>query len=157
MSSVAEPVPPRWFLHAQTFERAGIIERPGVDAHPTILSFFNYTTLKGTKYAKSDESAWCSAFVCAMFEQVGIRGTKSAAAASWEKWGVELLNPRLGCVVVSKRILKDGTEGRHVALYAGHIDAKHYASLGGNQNNCVCTKSHAYADTVTYRWPTGES
>lgn len=153
---LAEAELPRWFRHAQTFERAGVIERPGVDSHPTILSFFNYTTLKGTKLASSDETAWCSAFVCAMFEQVGIKSTKSAAARSWLGWGEELKAPVLGCVVVSERKVKDNEAAAHVAFYAGHVTSDQYASMGGNQNNKVCTILKPYLRVLSYRWPIGE-
>lgn len=147
---------PRWFRHAQTFERAGVIERPGVNSHPTILSFFNYTTLKGTKMASSDETAWCSAFVCAMMEQVGIRGTKSAAARSWLDWGDELLTPCHGCIVVSERKDKTNAAAAHVAFWAGHVNNTQYASMGGNQNNRVCTILKPYSQVLSYRWPIGE-
>ena len=89
MSTATKPpdeLPP-WFLHAQTYERAGVLEVQGPGAHPTILTFFTYTTLKGTKLALSDETAWCSAFACAVMEQCGITSTKSAAARSWLSWG----------------------------------------------------------------------
>lgn len=150
-----KPTPPPWFLHAQTYERAGILEVPGPQAHPTILSFFTYTTMKGTAAAKSDETAWCSAFACAVMEQSGIKSTRSAAARSWLGWGVELTTPRLGCIVVSSRLDPDNPKAAHVAFYAGHVDAKHYASLGGNQHNRVCTIPKPYADTLSYRWPLG--
>ena len=147
--------PPPWMLHAQTFERAGILEVPGAAAHPTILSFFTYTSMKGTAAAKSDETAWCSAFMCAVFEQSGIKSTHSAAARSWLTWGEELLNPRVGCIVVSERHDPGNAAAAHVALWAGHLNAKEYASLGGNQRNRVCTVPKPYAETLAYRWPIG--
>lgn len=146
---------PPWFLHAQTFERAGVMEVPGEKAHPTILSFFTYTTLKGTKLALTDETAWCSAFMCAVMEQCGIKSTKSAAARSWKTWGEGLAEPRLGCIVVSERIDPNNPAAAHVALWAGHVDHDRYASLGGNQSNRVCTKPRPYADVIAYRWPIG--
>lgn len=147
--------PPPWMLHAQTFERAGILEVPGPQAHPTILSFFEYTTMKGTAAAKSDETAWCSAFMCAMLEQCGIKSTRSAAARSWKGWGEGLAAPRLGCIVVSERTDPNNPAAAHVALWVGHVDKDHYASLGGNQGNRVCTKPRPYADVIAYRWPIG--
>jgi uncharacterized protein (TIGR02594 family) len=147
---------PRWFLHAQTFERAGIIEVAGPKAHPTILSFFNYTTLKNHPLAKTDETAWCSAFICAIMEQCDIRSSKSAAARSWLGWGEALQQPRIGCVVVLDRADANNKSAAHVGLWAGHIDDKHFALLGGNQSNKVCTKLYKYADVQGYRWPIGE-
>lgn len=143
--------PPPWFLHAQTYEKAGIMEVPGEKSHPTILTFFNYTSY----HAKSDAVAWCSAFVCAVMEQSGIKSTRSAAARSWLGWGQELLNPQIGCIVVSERKDPGNAAAAHVALWAGHLDGKHYASLGGNQRNRVCTIPKPYAETLSYRWPIG--
>lgn len=153
---VTDEQPARWFLHAQTFERAGIMEIPGKEAHPTIVSFFNYTTLKTTKLALSDETPWCAAFVCAMLEQCGVPSTKSAGARSYLRWGVRLEHPRIGCVVVSERKDPNNKAAAHVAFYAGHINDKHYASLGGNQSNRVCTKSKPYSEVLAYCWPVGE-
>lgn len=153
-TSTQQYLPP-WFLHAQTYERAGVMEVPGEKAHPTILSFFTYTTLKGSKLALSDETAWCSAFVCAVMEQTGIKSTKSAAARSWLGWGETLTEPRLGCIVVSERKDPGNAAAAHVAFYAGNVDGKQYASLGGNQSNRVCTRTKPYAEVLSYRWPIG--
>lgn len=144
-------LPPPWMLHAQTYERAGILEVPGAAAHPTIVSFHQYTTLK----AKSDEIPWCSAFMCAVFEQCGIKSTKSAAARSWKTWGEGLAEPRLGCIVVSERTDPNNASAAHVALWAGHLTHDTYASLGGNQRNRVCTIAKSYDEVIAYRWPIG--
>jgi uncharacterized protein (TIGR02594 family) len=158
MSQQIAQVPPRWFLHAQTFERAGIMEVKGVEAHPTILSFFNHTTLKGHKLALSDETAWCSAFICAVMEQCGIRSTKSAAAASWKGWGEHCEPLRIGTIVVFNRVDKTNKNAAHVGLFAGIPDPEKpsMAVLGGNQNNRVCTKLYPFSDLVASRWPIGE-
>lgn len=147
--------PPPWFLHAQTYEKAGILEVPGAAAHPTILSFFNYTTLKGTKLALTDETAWCSAFACACMEQTGIRSSHSAAARSWLTWGDELAAPKLGCIVVCKRVDPKNTAAAHVGFYAGHRSDDRFLLLGGNQSNRVCTKAEPYSNVLGYRWPKG--
>jgi len=151
---IAEAFLPPWFLHAQTFERAGIMEVKGVAAHPTILSFFKYTTLKGHELAESDETAWCSAFVCAMMEQCGIKSTKSAAARSWLGWG-EKCEACIGAIVVTKRIDPKNPKAAHVGFYAGDLPGKGFAMLGGNQSNRVCTKLEKYEDIIDYRWPIG--
>lgn len=150
-----KPVLPPWFLHAQTYERAGVMEIPGPENHPTILSFYAYTTLKGSKLAKDESTPWCSAFACAVMEQSGIKSTKSAAARSWLGWGETLTEPRLGCIVVSERKDPGNAAAAHVAFYAGNIDGVVYASLGGNQSNRVCTRSKPYAEVLSYRWPIG--
>lgn len=156
MSSVTIP---RWFAHAQTYERAGVLEVPGPEAHPTILSFFTFTTLKGHPLAKSDETAWCSAFVCAVLEQCGVSSTRSAAARSYERWGVPLEHPRLGCVVVFERHDKNNKAAAHVGFFAGYqtIGQKNMMLVtGGNQNNRVCTKPYDPNTCKAMRWPAGE-
>lgn len=143
--------PPSWMVLAQSYERMGILEVPGQGAHPMILKFHSHTTL----HAKSDEVPWCSAFVCCCMDEAGERSTASAAARSWLNWGEKLEGPRIGCIVVSERKDPGNAAAAHVAFYAGNIDGTHYASLGGNQSNRVCTRSKPYAEVLGYRWPKG--
>lgn len=149
-------VTPRWYLHAQTFERAGVLEIPGAAAHPTIISFFNYTSMKGTEPAQSDETPWCSAFACAVMEQVKVKSPKSAAARDWLKWGVPLDKPQLGCVVVFDRPTPKNPRSAHVAFYVGDTADGTVRVLGGNQQNRVCTATYDKASILGYRYPIGE-
>lgn len=148
---------PRWYLHAQTFERAGILEVPGAAAHPTILSFFTYTSLRSSMLAQSDETAWCSAFACAVMEQCRITSPKSAAARSWLQWGVRLEHPREGCIVVFDRSDPKNKNAAHVAFYAWKANGDdNIEVLGGNQKNRVCYATYETSKVLGYRWPIGE-
>jgi len=49
--------------------------------------------------AAADETAWCSSFVNWVLRQAGIRGTNSAAAASWTSWG-QSCHARVGAITV---------------------------------------------------------
>lgn len=151
MTTATEPTLPPWMHIAQTYERAGILEVPGDKAHPTILSFFKHTSLKGSKLALSDETAWCSAFACACMEQAGIKSPRSARARDWLKWGVELTEPRPGCIVVFWRGHPTGAEG-HVAFFVDG-DATTVHVLGGNQRNRVCVAPYERDHVISYRWP----
>ena len=53
-----------------------------------------------TGKAPNDETAWCSSFVNWSLKQVGIKGTNSAQAISWQimHWGVALSTPVYGAV-----------------------------------------------------------
>jgi uncharacterized protein (TIGR02594 family) len=76
----------------------GQVERRGGE-NPRIVAYHATTALA----AREDEVPWCSSFVNWVMERAGYRGTGSAAASSWLRWGVELEAPRPGCVTVLKR------------------------------------------------------
>lgn len=65
----------------------GVSEVAGKVARPRILEYF---AAAGHAEVKSDETAWCSAFVNFCMEQAGIKGTMSLAARSWLRWGKEV-------------------------------------------------------------------
>lgn len=85
----------------------------------------------------SEGDPWCAIFVNAMLESVGITGTKSALARSFEHNSnfIKLTGPALGAITTFWRISKNSGLG-HVAFYAGEksgfIDA-----LGGNESDMV--------------------
>lgn len=108
-------------------DEVGVKEVPGLRHNPRILEYHKTTTLKAT----TDEVPWCSSFVNWVMLQAGYTGTKSAAARSWANWGIGLVDPVPGCIVVMTR-----GEGGHVGFYVRH-DADYLWLLGGNQNNEV--------------------
>ncbi len=120
--------------------------------NPRIVEYLSSTRL-GKKAASRDETPWCSAFVNWCMEQADIEGTNSARARSWLGWGVELEEPRKGCVVVFRR--GKPWQG-HVAFCTG-IRLLGLAAmvecLGGNQNDSVCIKNYKESDVLSYRWP----
>ena len=70
-------------------------------------------------------------------------------ARSWLGWGVELDEPRPGCVVVLKR---GNPPSGHVALYESG-DGETLQLLGGNQRNQVCVRPYPARRVLSYRWP----
>jgi uncharacterized protein (TIGR02594 family) len=112
----------------------GLKELPGVNASPIIAGMF---AKSGHEEVKSDEVAWCAAFVGACLFDAGIKGTNSLAARSYLKWGqaVDLKDAQPGDVVVFWRGSPDSWQG-HVAFFESQTD-KMIRVLGGNQNNSV--------------------
>lgn len=149
--AAAEASPP-WFEIAKAYERMGILEVPGKEAHPMIKKFFTQTSLKRTKLALSDETAWCSAFACACMEEAGYRSPRSAAARSWKEWGY-LTVPRPGCVVVFDRSDPANPNAAHVGFLFGLRADDKLDVLGGNQRNRVCVAPYERAKVLSYRWP----
>lgn len=152
----AEPPPP-WLHIART--ELGVREYPGARANPRIVEYFSKTTLATHPLGKSDETAWCSAFMCWVFEAFGARSPRSARARDWLGWGVSLKAPRYGCVVVLWRDRPDGEQG-HVGLYnrRGLPVGGQLELLGGNQRPTagqVSVASYPAARVLGYRWPTG--
>lgn len=99
------------------------------------------------------KTPWCSVGMNLNFHEIGIVGTLSAAASSWETWGNTLSAPKHGCIVVLNRV-----GGHHVTLY----DANHaavpgcFSGLGCNQFNCICNANEPLGHVVKgcgYRWP----
>lgn len=146
-SSFANAMP--WLVNARAFERMMILEQPGHATHPLIRAFFQYTQLAGDPAGESDETPWCSAFACACMELAGIQSPRHALARSWLKWGVEIPEVREGCILVFK-------DPDHVAFANGDLtDGTHVWTLGGNQQNRVCSRLYDKTRIVSMRWQNG--
>lgn len=137
---------PDWLARARTF--IGTREIPGDDHNPLILEWLGTTSL-GRWGASRDETAWCSAFVNAMMLAEGIEGSGSAMARSWLGWGVELEDPRPGCVVVLRR---GAPPAGHVGILE-RADGESVHLLGGNQGNEVSVRAYPRSRVIGYRWP----
>lgn len=120
---------PKWFRIA--IEEIGIKEHPGENHNPRIIEYHKSCELR----AKTDEIAWCSAFVNWCFLKSGVDfRTRSAAAISWSKWGNHVETPKVGDVVVFRRV--DSDWRGHVGFFvASNKDS--ILVLGGNQGNQV--------------------
>lgn len=148
---------PAWLKIALREE--GVAELDGPKNNPRVLEYHATTSL-GKADAAQDKTAWCSSFVNWCMEQAGKKGTNSAWALDWRKWGTELAEPRRGCIVVFSR--KGMTSsGGHVGFYIGE-DARKIESYGGNQGNSVNSSKFPKDGVlagfrykhVGYRWPT---
>lgn len=126
-------------------QQLGVHEVAGAASSGVVQAYFQ--TAAGAKYA--DSVPWCAAFVGAMLEAAGYRGTGSLMARSYLTWGTELKAPRVGAVVVFKR----GTPpAGHVGFITG-VDGPTIKCLGGNQGNAVSIASYARSSVLGYRWP----
>lgn len=135
----------QWMAVAQSYQ--GLKEISGSKHNKTIVEFFERA---GHPEVKDDETAWCSAFVNAVFEDVGIKGTGSLLARSWLTWGKALKTPSYGCVVVMKR--GNSSWQGHVAFFVKE-DSRYVYVLGGNQGNGVNVSRYSKSSVLGYRWP----
>lgn len=96
---------------------------------------------------------WCAIWVNAKLEDAGIRGTRSAAARSFETntGFVRLSGPALGCIVTMWRgSIASGTG--HVFLYDGE-NASGVRGIGANEDDGIRRSFHQPARIVGYWWP----
>ena len=124
----------------------GTKEIAGDADNQRIIEYHATTTLKAT----SDEVSWCSSFVNWCVIQAGLKGTNSAAARSWLKWGMPVDLPQEGDIVIFKR----GTNpaSGHVGFYVRTLGDNVYV-LGGNQSNTVKISVYKRGDVLGYRRP----
>lgn len=128
-------------LYAVAKKEMGIAELPGKAQNKRILQYHQATSLKAT----SEETPWCASFANWCLAQMGEKGTNSAAARSFMKWGKPLTKPVKGCIVVFTR-----TGGGHVAIFDS-MDKNFIYTLGGNQNNSVCIRAYDKSRLLGYR------
>lgn len=139
---------PPWFV--TLWKDRGTHEIAGARHNPVIVGYFRDA---GFPDIKDDETAWCAAAVNAALERNGIPGSKSLAARSFEKWGVEADTPRIGDVVVMWRGSRTGWQG-HVGLYVRE-SATHVYVLGGNQSDALNVQAFPKGKVLCYRRPRG--
>jgi len=122
-----------------------------------IIEYHSATSLA----AKEDEIPWCASFVNWCLKSAGIKGTNSAAAASFIKWGTKLDQPKAGAITVIRQKFKGGDKatgsasGNHVGFFK-KIEGGRIYLLGGNQSDQVKVSSFGLGsyEVVAYRWPT---
>jgi len=137
--------PCEWYSLA--LEEMGQRERPGDEHNPRILQYHMSTSIKSTE----DEVSWCSAFVNWCIINSGKKGTNSAVARSWLKWGKQLDKPKIGAITVLWRKSRYSWQG-HVGFFVSQSDT-HISLLGGNQHDRVCISSYEKQRLLGYRWP----
>jgi hypothetical protein len=112
----------------------------------------SYKTLVGNRHA------WCSLKVNADLRKVGVKGTNSAAASSWSKWGRK--SPFWFGSILD---ISHQSGGRHVCFFLYWLDEKKgiCATQDGNKSNMFCiaqtTLSEKADKLVTGpRWPSDQ-
>lgn len=139
---------PPWIVTGLEELASGVEEIPGRDHNARILEYHQTTGLG----ASDDETPWCASFVNWCLDQVGVAGTGSARARSFESWGREA--PEwipFGAIVVLWRGSPDARTG-HVGFLLDR-DASGLMILGGNQGNRVCIDRYPATRLVGLRWP----
>ncbi len=131
-----------WFVLAK--KTLGEREILGTVDNQWILDCFKHTSYK----AGHDEVPWCAAFVCRMLEECGYKSTHSAAAASYDDFG-------LACSLKEGAIItfKWASGGRHVTICDHVIDGQMVACIGGNQSNSVKISNYERQFIHSIRWP----
>lgn len=110
-----------------------------------ILDCFKHTGYQ----AAHDEVPWCAAFVCRCLEEAGYSSTKSAAAASYEKYGTHADPLTPGCIVVFEWAPGE----HHVSFVDEVISAEYVKCLGGNQSDMVKDSVFPRSKIIATRWP----
>ena len=145
-----EQIEPPWMLIA--LREIGQREIAGAHHNPRIVEYHQSTLLR----ARTDEVPWCASFVNWCVREAGLKGTNSAAAASWARWGVQC-DARRGAVTViynsTARNSSLTTTGNHVGFLVKETPT-HFELLGGNQADSVKISRFARASwkLKAYRW-----
>lgn len=137
-----------WYEIAKS--EVGVAEVGGKSRNNARILEYHQSTSLSKNLARYDETPWCSSFANWCMQNAGIKGTRSAMARSWLKWGKALDEPENGCIVVFARP-KAGPKSGHVGFYAGkHGDR--IRVLGGNQSNSVKISSYSRDQLLGFRW-----
>ena len=124
----------------------GEVQQPAPN-RPNLRSIYSLTRIIRSRSATPLPSL-CAATVCAALENVGYASTRSAAAASYIKYG-DSCELKPGCIVVYQ--WADG--GHHVNFCDQVLDADTVRGLGGNQGRQLDDANFATKYIVATRWP----
>lgn len=124
-------------------------EIPGPVDDPWIQEAFRRC---GLPNAHDDKDAWCSVGLCRVFDDVGVKSPRTAAARNWLHWGIPLERPRLGCVQVFDRFDPKNPLAAHVNLHVADLGT-HLAGEGCNQTNAIGVDLRPRGKLLGWRWP----
>lgn len=96
------------------------------------------------------ETAWCAAFLNAIFKSQGGEGTGALNARSYLNWGDKVDTPEVGDVVVFSRGDPNGWKG-HVGLFLGWNADGTVKVLGGNQSDSVAESDYDASKILGFR------
>lgn len=131
--------------HAMQYYK--VREVPG-KKHNSIIAEWTKRVLD---WAYDDEIPWCSNFLNAMAQDVGLESSGKANARSWLSVGTEIENPVLSDIVVFWRESPKSWKG-HVGIFMGYrYDGKYITVLGGNQSNEVNISLYPTARLLGFR------
>lgn len=129
-------------LYLESTKYLGVRERYGKANSPEIMAFFKSA---GHSWVNSEETPWCSAYMCHLCVTLGLPSTQSLRARSWlDVDGAETIDRiedlRINDILILWRVSRDSIYG-HVTLFGAHRDGRLHG-LGGNQSNKVCSKPY---------------
>lgn len=134
---------PLWLTEAR--RHLGVAEIPGAKTSPVIASWLH----KLRAWWIDDETPWCGVFVAACLDSCAISLPKAwMRAKSWMDWGLPIVKPAVGCVVIFERV-----GGGHVGFVIGQDEQGRLLVLGGNQGNKVSIAPFMRDRVIGYRWP----
>ena len=115
--------------------------------NPKVVAYFRDA---GHPQVKNDETAWCAAFVGAMLNRAGLKGTGLLTARSYLNWGVPVdrEDAREGDIVVFTR--GNSSWQGHVAFFVKD-NGDTITVLGGNQNNAVNRRAYGAGSLLGIR------
>jgi uncharacterized protein (TIGR02594 family) len=101
------------------------------------------------------DTAWCAAFAGAMLQRAGYKPSGSLMARSYVGYGMQLGNPKIGCIAVLWRGSPHSSEG-HVG-FVNSFDDDTVALVGGNQGSSgvVSIECFPRSRVLCFRWPEG--
>ena len=128
----------------------GVTEIPGAGNDPRIAEYLKSVGLPGI-----DKIPHCAAFANWVVmggdyaDFPGVPGTNSGMARSFLRWGYDIEEPRLGCIVVLRRGVnpRKGHVGFFLDESRGFIRI-----LGANQGDRVGVNAYAKVRLLSYRW-----
>ena len=99
--------------------------------------------LKAAMGVDPASTPWCAAFINALLEKQGRRGSGELTAASFLRWGKKTITPKPGDIVVMNH---------HVTIFLGFSDdGKYVTTIGGNQNHMVQISEYSTKRVLSFR------
>ena len=137
---------PVWLVVAR--KALGVAEVPGAKTSAVILQWLQ----RLRAWWADDETPWCGVFVAQCMDVTGftVPGNWMRARA-WLDWGIRLIRPAVGCVVVFER-----RGGGHVGFVVGQDAKGRLLVLGGNQGDRVSIVPFEQSRVLGFRWPNDE-
>lgn len=124
----------------------GVSEAVGSRDNPRIRAYHAATTMG----EQPDAVPWCSSFANWVMLRAGQPATRSAAARSWERYGVRPVGvDTVGAIAVLSR---GAPPSGHVGFLA-HATPDRLYLLGGNQGDAVSVRPFPRASLLALRWP----
>ena len=134
---------PVWMIEAR--KHIGLAEVPGKGNNMTITNWL----VKLNYGWRDDATPWCGTFVAHCMLECGIQPPIiGARARAWLQWGVAILTPVVGAVVVFER-----KGGGHVGFVCGQDEGGNLMCLGGNQGDRVSIRPFNVSRVIGFRWP----